>query len=243
MQPLDPVCTRRILTLSLAALLAACGRSEPPSWDASGSVAPLPASFASLPSAREPGPDAAIAASPSAASARPSASTPAPVPVPTTSTASPGDPGALPQTEEKPQTTGAAFDARIAALWEAIVTDSPEKALPSFFPVGAYEQVKDIPSAANDWKRRLVGAYNRDIHVFHTRLGANAASAKFVRVEVPMRHARWVKPHEELNKGGYWRVFGTRLFYEDDGKERFFELLSMISWRGEWYFVHLRDFK
>ncbi len=153
------------------------------------------------------------------------------------------DPGTLPQTKDKPEASGAAFDARVAALWDAIVKDEPDHAMPFFFPVTAYEQVKGIPNPASDWRRRLVAAYKRDIHALHKRLGDHAVDAKFVRADVPQDRARWVEPNEESNTLGYYRVYGTRLAYEVDGKERNLEVTSLISWRGEWYVVHLSGFK
>ncbi len=210
---------------------AGCTRGEPPTWDAGGaspSIAPLPASVASLP--------ISPAAKPSSTGAPTSTST-------STATATPPDSSALPQTRDRPGSDSAAFNARVAALWDAIVHDDPDRALTFFFPVGAYQQVKDIPDPASDWKRRLVAAYARDIHAFHKRLGKNADSAKFVSFDVPDDRAKWVDPGNELNKLGYWRVFGTRLRYVDDGKEKTFEIMSLISWRGEWFVVHLSSFK
>jgi hypothetical protein len=153
------------------------------------------------------------------------------------------DPGTLPQTKDKPEASGAAFDARVAALWDAVVKDDPDRAMPFFFPLTAYEQVKAITNAASDWRRRLVAAYKRDVHALHKRLGDQAASAKLVRADVPQDRARWVEPNEESNKLGYYRVYGTRLVYELEGKERSLEVTSLISWRGEWYVVHLSGFK
>jgi len=153
------------------------------------------------------------------------------------------DPGTLPQTKDKPEVTGPAFDGRVAALWNAIVKDDPELALPAFFPVSAYEQVKAITNPASDWRRRLVAAYKRDVHALHKRLGDHAADVKFLRADVPQDRARWVEPNEESNKLGYYRVYGTRLIYEAEGKERSLEVTSLISWRGEWYVVHLSGFK
>jgi hypothetical protein len=153
------------------------------------------------------------------------------------------DPGTLPQTKDRPEASGPAFDGRVAALWDAIVKDDPDRAMPFFFPVTAYEQVKAITNPASDWRRRLVAAYKRDVHALHKRLGDQAASAKFVRADVPQDRARWVEPNEESNKLGYYRVYGTRLVYELDGKERSLEVTSLISWRGEWYVVHLSGFK
>jgi hypothetical protein len=215
--------------------LAGCSRGAPPTPEGiDAAVAPLPVPVAH---AAEPG-DAA------AASARPA--TPAPPPpafVATAIAADAGDPGTLPQTRDKPAPSSPQLDARAAALWDGIVHDDPDRALPFFFPVTAYEQVKAIASPASDWRRRLVAAYKHDIHNLHQRLGDKAESAKLVRLEVPDERARWVEPNEEYNKIGYWRVYGTRIVYELDGKERTFEISSLISWRGEWYVVHLTGFK
>jgi len=49
----------------------------------------------------------------------------------------------------------------------------------------------------------------------------------------------WVQPGEESNKGSYWRVYGTTMQYEVDGQTGSFPVTSLISWRGEWYVVHL----
>jgi hypothetical protein len=135
--------------------------------------------------------------------------------------------------------SGVAFEERVHALWDAIVTDEPDRAMPFFFPLGAYQQVKDIGDPASDWKRRLVAAYKHDIHALHARLGADAPHATLVGIDLPEAHARWVDPGEEYNKIGYYRVFGSKLRYEVDGQARSFDVKSLISWRGEWYVVHL----
>lgn len=223
------------LAFASVALLAApggCHREEPPSAvGVDGAVAPLP-------------PPLAVSAAPvsGSPSAVPTASSVVPAVASAAADAGP-DPGTLPQTKDKPEASGAAFDARVAALWDAIVKDEPDHALPFFFPVTAYEQVKGIPNPASDWRRRLVAAYKRDIHALHKRLGEHATDAKFVRADVPQDRARWVEPNEESNTLGYYRVYGTRLAYDIDGKERTLEVASLISWRGEWYVVHLSGFK
>jgi hypothetical protein len=137
-----------------------------------------------------------------------------------------------------PRADGAAFEERRAALWDAIVNDDPDRAMPFFFPVAAYQQVKDVTDPAADWKHRLVSAYRRDIHALHARLGASPSDAKFVSLDVPAR-ARWVEPGEEWNKIGYYRVFGTKLRYTLGGQDYAFDVKSLISWRGEWFVVHL----
>jgi hypothetical protein len=149
----------------------------------------------------------------------------------------------LPQTRDKPPPSLPAFEKRAAGLWEAIVRDEPALAMPFFFPLDAYEQVKDVGDPAADWKRRLVGAYERDIHALHARLGDASKAARLVTLDVPEGRARWVEPGEEWNKLGYFRVFGSRLRYGVDGGSDAFEIKSLISWRGEWYVVHLSAIK
>jgi hypothetical protein len=152
------------------------------------------------------------------------------------------DPATLPQTRDMPAPTGA-VELRAAALWDAIVKDEPELAMPFFFPRGAYEQTKAITNPAADWKHRLVSNYVRDVHALHKKLGTKADKARFVGLEVPTENAQWVPPGDEGNKTGYYRVYGARLRYELDTFSRSFDVSSMISWRGEWYVVHLTGFK
>jgi hypothetical protein len=236
----------RSFALGIAALaaLASCTRQPPPTPPGiDASVAPLPAPGPHPNGAAEAA-DAGAGggATPPDAGARTAATGASDASV-ALSAPDAGDPGTLPQTHDKPAPSSPALDARAAALWDGIVHDDPDRAMPFFFPVTAYEQVKAIAFPASDWRRRLVAAYTRDVHGLAKRLGDNAAGAKLVRLEVPDDRARWVEPNEESNKLGYYRVYGTRIVYEVDGKERTFEISSLISWRGEWYVVHLTGFK
>jgi len=223
----------RYFLLTLMVALSACRHGEPPApTGIDASIAPLPP------------PPGVSSASGAAIPATPATSASAAPPVADTA-ADGGDPGALPQTHDKAKAEGDAFAARSRALWDGIASDDPDRALPFFFPLSAYRQVKDVGSPASDWKNRLVAAYKRDIHALHARLGEKADDAKLVRFEVPDDRAKWVEPGEEYNKLGYWRVYGTRIVYKigDEGRERTFEVSSLISWRGEWYVVHLTGFK
>src|SRR5580693_8558981 len=141
---------------ALAASTAACAHQEPPAPEGSPSVAL---------------PDVPVSASPASLAA------PAALPPPARG-ASPlpalsADPSRLPQTRDVPAVVGPAFEDRVRALWTAIVDDDPERAMSFFFPLGAYEQVKDIGNPDADWKHRLVAAYAKDIHALHARLPAD----------------------------------------------------------------------
>jgi hypothetical protein len=173
----------------------------------------------------------AAASTPSTTSATSTTAAP-----PTTTTV---DPGTLPQTDEQPTASGAQFTAGVQGLWEAVRQDRPELGLAFFFPKSAYLQVKAISDPATDYNQRLIANYAQDVHTMHAQLGANAASAQFVGIDVPSGQAVLVRPGAEYNKGSYWRVYGTTVRYRVDGQERTFPVTSMISWRGQWYVVHL----
>lgn len=192
------------------------------------------------------GPDAPAprAVATAAAGASPLTTTTAPVvatgtPSAPSSTTVPDDPGALPQTDEQPTASGATFTAGVNGLWEAIRQDRPELGLPFFFPQRAYLQVKAIGDPAADYQDRLIANFEEDVHSLHAQLGANATDAKLVGVDVPTDQAVLVQPGEESNKLTYWRVYGTTLQYENDGVSGSLPVTSLISWRGQWYVVHL----
>lgn len=163
----------------------------------------------------------------------PTTRTQAPSPPPTT------DPGLLPQTHVLPSPDDPMFRAGVQDLWQAIVTGDPTTALPFFFPETAYLQVKAIANPSADYQNRLINWYRLDIQAAHALLGADASSATFVRVTVPTAQAVWIVPGVEFNKGSYYRVYGTRLYYEIGGTTRSIGIFSLISWRGQWYVVHL----
>jgi hypothetical protein len=94
-------------------------------------------------------------------------------------------PGSLPQTHAYPSSTDARFRGLMASLWTGVVQDSPAPAMAAFFPRGAYVQLKAIYSASSDWTERLVGDYGLDIAAAHMLLGADAAHAGLVGVQVP----------------------------------------------------------
>lgn len=151
---------------------------------------------------------------------------------------------ALNQTEERPTTSSASFQRRVEAVARAIISGDPEPALVAFFPLVAYQQVKDVAKPERDYKFRLLANFKRDVLEYHHALGASAAGAKFDGVAISEKDAKWMAPGSEGNKVGYFRVLRARLrFTLPTGRSRDFELTSLISWRGEWYVVHLHGFK
>jgi hypothetical protein len=161
------------------------------------------------------------------------------VAAPTTTTAGAVDPGTLPQTDQHPSASGVTFTAGVDGLWEAIRQDDPALGLAFFFPESAYLQVKAIGDPAGDYQNRLIANFEQDVHDLHAQLGPDAAHATFVGITVPDDQAVWVQPGEESNKLPYWRVYGSTIQYQVGGQTGSFPVTSLISWRGEWYVVHL----
>ena len=226
------------LFVALASTLTACARGEPPAWSGDGAIAPLPAaSQAAATASAITAPQAST--SPSAGVDASSAVAIATI----VDAAAPATDDVGEQTRDKPSATSPAFEARARSLFDAVAQGKPELARGAFFPVGAYQKVKAVGNPAGDWRVRLLAAYERDIRDLHVELGARAARARYVGIDVPEERGRWVEPGEEYNKLGYYRVFGSRLKYEVDGHERSFLVKSLISWRGEWYVVHLSGMK
>ena len=161
-------------------------------------------------------------------------------PAPSHSAARTPDPGSLPQTTARPSGSDPLFAKRMRALWAAIVagdTTADTAAGSSFFPIDAYFQVKAISNPAADYRNRLIALYDDDIRALHLRVGSGAT---LLGVDVPDRSATWVTPGQEYNKGSYWRVYRTRVRYRTAaGQEGSFGIFSLISWRGQWYVVHL----
>jgi len=159
--------------------------------------------------------------------------------VTTTTTTTTGDPGLLPQTHAFPSASDPVFQSHVRALWTAILADNPALAMPSFFPRSAYLKVKAVVNPGADYQDRLVALFELDIRAAHALLGAQADDATFEGVDVPASAGVWVLPGVEYNRIGYYRVYGSRLMYELEGRIRSFGMFSLISWRGEWYVVHL----
>jgi len=147
-------------------------------------------------------------------------------------------PGSLPQTHVFPSGTNAQFRSVMASLWSGVVANSVTKALPAFFPEGAYVQLKAIAAAGSDWTDRLVRDYGLDIGAAHALLGSGAARARLIAVNVVSSYGHWVPPGVCDNGIGYYEMPNARVVYRESGQVRSFGIASMISWRGVWYVVH-----
>lgn len=235
---------RGAIWLLIALVLAGC---TPARQGESATSSAAPEARVPVPSAAAPEPEPPPVASAQAVEApaeEPAEEPPPPKPVEPVPTLvdEAGEP--LPQTDDRPSADSPSFEARLELLVEAIRKDDPKLALPAFFPVLAYSQVKAIAKPERDWEHRLVGAFERNIHEYHQRLGEAAGDVKLLGIEIPEAQIRFMKPNSEGNRIGYYRVLRSRLRLEKpDATEVGLEITSLISWRGEWYVVHLHGFK
>jgi hypothetical protein len=245
---------RNGLFVCLLALLASHCRGEPaPQAATAGTISASAAPSSAAPASASAAPAPSLAPGPTAApsAAAVASSVPKPSDHPPPSPPDSDEPSllaadgtALPQTEERPSTTSERFKRRMQRLADSILSGDAERARSSFFPLVAYAQVKDVQKPERDYRYRLMAHFERDVREYRKALGQAAAHAQFLGVSVAEERVEWMKPGKEGNRLGYFRVLRSRLrFASPGGKEQTFELTSMISWRGEWYVVHLHGFE
>jgi hypothetical protein len=145
----------------------------------------------------------------------------------------------LPQTHTLPSSRSRRFRSLMDALWEGVRQGRVGPALIAFFPKGAYVRLKAIYGAASDWQHRLLYDYGLDVRAAHRLLGARASRARLVGVIARSSYAHWVESGVCSNDLGYFEMPNARVVYSQDGHRGSFGIASMISWRGEWYVVHL----
>ena len=171
------------------------------------------------------------------ASVSPSATpTPKPKPTPSALPVGPANAGTLPQTSALPKTNAAAFDNAVHDLWLAVATGNPGYARPAFFPEKAYEQVKAIADPESDWQGRLWLDFTLDVAAVHKLIKPGATLTKVI---TPTGSEQWIPAGACYNSTGYWHLPGSRLVYREGGVTHSFGIASFISWRGDWYLIHL----
>lgn len=144
--------------------------------------------------------------------------------------------GSLPQTGTLPKTTNTAFHNAVHDIWLALSTGNPSYAKPAFFPEKAYQQVKAIADPTYDWQDRLWEDFVLDVAAAHKLI---APGATLVSVTTPTQYEQWIPDGACYNSTGYWHLPGSRIVYREHEVTRSFGLASFISWRGDWYLIHL----
>ena len=214
-----------VAALALLAALAGCGA---PGGGTGAKVVtrPVGATRKASPSASKP----------PSAKPTPTAKPTPPKPEPSAVGVGPANADTLPQTSALPQTTSTAFDNAIQDIWLAVTTGDADYARPAFFPEKAYERVKAIDDPESDWTGRLWYDFTLDLAAAHKLVGKNATLTK---VLTPTQYTQWIPVGACYNSTGYWHLPGTRLVYREDGATHSFGIASFISWRGDWYLIHL----
>jgi hypothetical protein len=136
-------------------------------------------------------------------------------------------------------TIDANFDARLARYWQHVLAGAAGPADDFYFPRTAYLQLKTLANAGGDFDGRLYHDYRNDVIADHRLVTSGGAGAKVLGVDVPEASVHWVPPGVEANSIGYWQVSYPRIRYEVGGQQRSYAISSLISWRGQWYVVHL----
>ena len=140
----------------------------------------------------------------------------------------------------KPPATSDAFAARMTMFFNGFKSGNNALALKGFLPVSAYVVLKQGHGNAADWQYRLVDKdFIPQLNILRKRFGKDLPTATYVTTIVPEKSANVCPVGQEENKAPYWRVYMSRVVFQLDGKDRSFLINTMISFRGEWYIVHL----
>lgn len=217
------------VAVALLAALAGCAAGAKPGKVATSPVSATHKASAS-PSSPSPGKPSPSPTGKPTPTTTPAKTVPSALPV------APANAGTLPQTSAYPKTTNAAFAAEVHDIWLAVTTGDPSYAKPAFFPEKAYEQVKAIADPESDWANRLWYDFTLDLAAVRKLVKPGASLIKF---EVPTQYAQWIPQGACYNSAGYWHVPGSRVVYRQDGTTQSFGIASFISWRGDWYVIHL----
>lgn len=154
------------------------------------------------------------------------------------------NPGELPQTTTEPSLAtqpGSALYVMMSELWNDILENRTGQADTMMFPEAAYEKLKAIPYPASDYVNRLQYLFNLDVSAYRSFL-RTPGTPVLVRVETSPVDAQWIPVGACYNKIGYWHLPGVRFVYRYGGTIDSVGVLSMISWRGKWYFIHLGQY-
>ena len=158
---------------------------------------------------------------------------------PTTTTTLAPRPTLIPSTQTSARpSTGAPFAQLMTSLWNDIITNNLVAARKLFLPISAYGHLKEISTPSYDWKFRLMALFTLDFASYHHVLTAGHV-ATLQNIGVRPSYAQWIPPGYCENRLGYWHMPGPRFIYAQNGATRSVGVLSLISWHGIWYLIHL----
>ena len=125
-------------------------------------------------------------------------------------------------------------------VFSAIESGNSSTALQSFFPEAPYVSMKAglIAYPAADYKNRLVAFFKLDLAAYRNAFAGRMPST-FVGVNANPKFAQWIAPGACENSIGYWHVPGVRMVVRRNGRLVSAAVFSLISWRGQWYVIHL----
>ena len=134
---------------------------------------------------------------------------------------------------------GSLLSSYARTLFDDALTARPADRL--FFPLPAYEQVKAISDPAADYTHRLLYGFHLDMAALHAHL-RRSPTPVFLRALLNPTALTWVEPGTCGNRLGYWHLPGLRLVYRVGTTVYSVAVVSMISWRGRLYVIHLGSF-
>ncbi len=119
-----------------------------------------------------------------------------------------------------------------------LLVDQPRAS--AFFPLAPYVAMKTglLTSPRGDWNDRLWAFYQLDVASAHHLLALHGP-VHYAGYRANLSSVTWIYPGGCENLFGYWHLPGVRLEFRGPRGVVSLLIASLISWRGQWYVVHL----
>ncbi len=126
-------------------------------------------------------------------------------------------------------------------LFQAIIANSIAQANQVYFPKAPFLKLKAVPDPSAYYTLDLFDGFHLDLTAYHHLL-LQGGTPHFLGARALSNGANWIAPGTCGNRIGYWHLQGLRLVYSHGATIDSVAVLSIISWQGHWYVVHLGAF-
>jgi hypothetical protein len=142
-------------------------------------------------------------------------------------------PASLTQTRSQPAATNAALARWSSPLWIGVIHDSTVDGLGDLLPEPIYAALvgSRVADPATTYVRSVQSAFQLDIAAYHATLSATVPPTSTSAVGP----VRWVSAAECGTAVGFWFLSAVRWSFGKPDGNRVVLVLSLISWRGQWY--------
>ena len=144
------------------------------------------------------------------------------------------------QSMVKPLAHDHALDIRMRQFYTGLRDNNNALCDKAFLPMMDYVALKQGGGNQADWRNRLMYHFHLQLAQLRKRFAASLPGSTYNGYRIPYSTAHTVRVGAEENKAPYWQVFMTTMaFHDKNGRGHNFTINTLISFRGEWWIVHV----